>query len=116
MRSFWRSVRHAFRGIMYALRNERNFQIECFAALVVVAAAFVVPLSAVERSLIIFLTGWVMAFELINTAIERMLDIIKPNVHPYVRVVKDMAAGAVLLSSGIAVIIGACIFLPYLIG
>lgn len=116
MKSFWRSVRHAFRGIVYAVRNERNFQIECIAAVAVVLLAYFVPLSSIERILIVFLAGWVMAFELINTAIERMLDIIKPNVHPYVRVVKDMAAGAVLISSGAAVVIGLCIFLPHFIG
>ncbi len=116
MKSFWRSVRHAFRGIVYAIRNERNFQIECVAAVAVIFLACFFPLSSIERTLIVFLAGWVMAFELINTAIERMLDIIKPNVHPYVRVVKDMAAGAVLVSSGVAVVIGLCVFLPHLIG
>lgn len=101
---------------MYAIKNERNFQIECIAAVLVVSLAFAWPLTPFERALILFLSGWVLAFELINTAIERMLDIIKPNVHPYVRVVKDMAAGAVLVSSGVAFLIGVCIFLPYLLG
>lgn len=115
MTSFWRSIRHAFRGIVYAIHHERNFQIECVAAIGVIGLALFLPLSSIELALIVFLTGWVLAFELINTAIERMLDIIKPNVHPYVRVVKDMSAGAVLVSSGIAFVIGLCVFLPYLI-
>ena len=69
MKSFWRSVRHAFRGIVYAIRNERNFQIECVAAVAVVLLACFFPLSSIERTLIVFLAGWVMAFELIAVVI-----------------------------------------------
>lgn len=116
MQSFSRSLRHAFRGVIYAFRHERNFRIECSVGAAVVILSWALPLASIERTIVFFLIGWVLAFELINTAIERMLDIIKPNVHPYVRVVKDMAAGAVLVSSGIAVVIGISLFSRYIFG
>ena len=116
IRVFWRSMRHAASGIVFALVRERNFQIECGFALVALALAFWIPLLPSEWALLLFVIGWVLTLELINTIIERILDIVKPNVHPYVRVVKDMAAGAVLIASFISVLIGIFIFLPHFIG
>ena len=74
----------------------------------------VIGLSALEWILLLCVIGWVLAFEIINTVVERILDIIKPNVHPYVRVVKDMSAGAVLLAAIVAVLVGMYIFIPHL--
>ena len=116
IRVFWGSMRHAASGIVFALVRERNFQIECGFALVALALAFWIPLLPSEWALLLFVIGWVLTLELINTIIERILDIVKPNVHPYVRVVKDMAAGAVLIASFISVLIGIFIFLPHFIG
>ncbi len=111
-----RSARHAVRGIGFALVRERNFQIECGIAIGVLAFAFWLPLLPAEWALLLLVIGWVLTLELINTIVERILDIVKPNVHPYVRVVKDMAAGAVLIASFVAILVGIFIFLPHLIG
>ena len=110
-----RSLRHAAQGIAFVLRNERNFQIECFVSILVVFFATLLPLSLLEWSVLLFMIGWVLVLEMVNTAIERLLDIVKPNVHPYVRVVKDMAAGAVLIASFIAILVGVLILLPHII-
>ena len=56
----------------------------------------------------------VLVFELLNTIVERMADILKPRVHPYIKLIKDLMAGTVLLSSILAIIIGLIIFIPYL--
>ena len=113
MRHPGKSIVHAMNGIVYTFKSERNFQIECTVAGTVVLLMMWLPLSRVECSLLIFTTIFVLGLELINTALERVMDILKPRVHPYARVVKDVMAGAVLMASLGALLIGILIFLPY---
>lgn len=114
-RMFKRSLAHALSGIHYALREERNFQIELVIGIAAIVATFFFPLSPAERSIIFLLVGMVLSLELMNTAFERVLDMLKPRIHPYVKVVKDVVAGAVLVSSLIALLVGLCVFLPYVL-
>jgi undecaprenol kinase len=116
IRIVWRSIRHAARGLAFALARERNFQIECGVAICVVALALVLGFVPWEWAVLLLVIGWVLTLEIMNTIVERILDIVKPNVHPYVRVVKDMAAGMVLMAAFIAVLIGIFLFLPHVIG
>jgi len=104
-----RSFSHAFRGILFALRNERNFQIDTIGGTLAVILMFFFPLS-----LIILSVALVLTLELANTALERVTDILKPRIHPYARAIKDVMAAAVLLVSLAAVAIGVAIFVPYL--
>ncbi len=113
MRSWWKSLRHAARGIIFTFRHERNFQIECGAAFLAVFLGFLSHFSLLDWVILLIIIGWVLTFEMMNTVAERILDIIKPNVHPYVRVVKDMAAGMVLVTSFLALLIGILLFLPH---
>lgn len=112
-KNFLRSLRHAVSGIAYTFRAERNFQIELVLALIVLALAYFFPLTLVERSVIILSIGLVLTLELVNTAFERLLDLLKPRIHPYVKVVKDVVAGSVLVGSVAALIAGLYIFAPY---
>lgn len=73
------------------------------------------PLSGLERALIILSIALVLTLELANTALERVMDILKPRIHPYARVIKDMMAGAVLLTTLAAIAIGIAIFSPYVL-
>lgn len=114
MRRLIRSFTYAVKGILFTIRNEKNFQIEIVAGLLAVILMLFFPLSSMERSLIILSVVWVLTLELANTALERVMDILKPRVHPYARVIKDVMAGAVLLASLSAVAIGIAIFSPYL--
>jgi len=114
MHQFFKSCRHALSGILYALREERNFHLELAAAVVVALLAWYFPLSTSERALIFLASGLVLSLELINTSLERMLDMMKPRVHPYVKVIKDLVAGAVLVGAATALLVGSSIFLPYL--
>ena len=116
VRILFKSIRHSVSGIVFALARERNFQIECGVAMAVIIFAFWFPLLPFEWALLVLVIGWILTLELINTIFERILDIVKPNVHPYVRVVKDMAAGAVLIAAFVAILVGIFIFLPHLIG
>lgn len=113
MRRTVRSIYHALRGILFALRKEPNFQIECIAAGTVGMLMVILPLSNVERSVLALTVALVLGLELANTAAERVMDILKPRVHPYARVVKDVMAGSVLIAALAAIFVGLCIFLPY---
>lgn len=90
-----------------------NFQIEIVMAAIALAVMLILPLSGLEQALVILSIALVLTLELANTALERVMDILKPRIHPYARVIKDMMAGAVLLTSLAAVAVGVAIFLPY---
>ena len=115
MHRYLRSFIYALRGIGFALKSERNFRAEIAIAIVAVILALIFPLSTLERSLIFLSIALVLALELANTAFERVMDILKPRIHPYARVIKDMMAGAVLLTTLTAVAIGITVFLPYIL-
>lgn len=111
-----KSFRYAFRGLKYALRNEQNFQFEILGALFVIILMFLFPTRALEKIALFIVIIAVLVIELINTMFERVVDMLKPRVHPYAQLVKDIMAAAVLLSSIGAVIVGLIIFWPYFEG
>ncbi|MDP2837670.1 MAG: diacylglycerol kinase family protein [Candidatus Moranbacteria bacterium] len=113
MRRLSRSLRHAARGIFFTLQNERNFQVEVVAAGVVLLLMAWLPLSRTEDFFLIIAMMAVLSLELVNTAVERIMDILKPRVHPYARVVKDVMAGAVFVASLGALLLGVLIFSPH---
>lgn len=115
MQRFFRSFRHALRGIWYAFRYEHNFQIELVFAVLVFLLAFFFRLSPTEQSLLFITVSGVLSLELLNTAVERLVDMMKPRVHPYAKVVKDIMAGAVLISALFSVLVGLVLFLPRVI-
>lgn len=116
MKRFGRSLVHAWRGLSYTFQNERNFQVELALGGVVGLFMLWLPLTSLENVTLVLTVALVLALELINTAVERIIDILKPRVHPYARVVKDVMAGAVAVVSLGACIVGAIIFLPYFFG
>jgi diacylglycerol kinase len=115
MGRFRKSLKFALHGLRYAYSQERNFRIEVLVALGVLAAAFVLETTLIEKSILLAMCGLVLGMELANTALERVIDMLKPRVHPYARIVKDVMAGAVLLVSFVALLIGVLVFLPYLL-
>lgn len=115
IRKLNKSFRHAFRGLKYTIANERNFQIELIAAAFVIALIFIFKVKSWEAIILILMIMWVLVTELTNTVVERVADIIKPRVHPYSRLVKDIMAAVVLISSVIALAVGIIIFYPYIL-
>lgn len=110
-RKFIHSFGYAFTGIVTGL-HEQNMRFHVVSALVVIVAGAVTGLSAIEWCVIIAVIGIVLATELFNSAIERVVDLASPNIHPLAKQAKDLAAGAVLVIAGMSVIIGLLIFLP----
>ncbi len=112
---FIRSVRHAIRGVFSVYRTEQNFRIQCAAGLFANTLAVVLPLKGVERLIILIVSVSVLVLELLNTAVERLLDLLKPRLNEYAGEVKDVMAGAVLIASLSALVVGVCIFWPYML-
>ncbi len=109
------SVKEAGRGLRHTFKNEQNFRLQALIGLGVAAAAIYFPLRAWERILVFLLIGLVMTVELLNTALECCMDLLKPRLHHYVRNIKDIMAAAVLVSALGAGVIGLIIFLPHLL-
>lgn len=105
--SFMRSVNAALEGIVHTLLSERNMRVHFIMGFLVIAAGIYFNLSAVEMILVVVAVTFVLVTEMLNTAIEYMSDIVtKEEFHPTVKTVKDIAAGAVFVSSVNAMITG----------
>lgn len=107
--------RYAWNGIKEVYKSEKNFRIHLMIALIVIGTAFVLELSPLEWTAIIIVIASVLSLEMINSAIEKLLDHIAPEQHPVIGSIKDITAGAVLVASIGSVIIGIIIFLPKLL-
>ncbi len=109
------SVKAAARGISFTFKNERNFRIEIYIAIFVVCALIILKASLTQTAIVITMIFLVIMIELMNTAIERVVDILKPRKHPYAKVIKDVSAATVLVLSIGASIVGVIIFIPLII-
>ncbi len=114
--SIIRAFGYAFTGVWYILRHERNARIHLLIAVGVLLSGWILNISNAELAAIFFAIILVFLAEILNTAIEKTLDVINPDHSEKVALIKDMAAGAVLVASIGAAIIGVAIFWPYLVG
>ena len=112
---FIKSIRDALRGLWYVIRSERNARIHLAVAVVVFGAGRFLALSNAELAAIFFAILIVFLAEVVNTALEKTLDLIDTKPNAQIRIVKDMAAGAVLVAATGAVVIGLAIFYPYVL-
>lgn len=80
----------------------------------VILSGFFFSLTKMEWVSILFATGFVMTMEILNSAIETIIDYMRPEIHPQAKVIKDLAAGAVLVAAFVAALIGSLIFIPKL--
>lgn len=113
--SFSESVGHALDGIQYIADHERNFRIEVIFAIVVTIASFLLKVSLIEWCILILVIGIVLALEMINTAIERCVDLVTKDYKELAKIAKDVAAGAVFVMSMFSIVLGIIIFLPKII-
>ncbi len=107
-----RSFQYAWQGFRSCMVSEPNFRIHIITSLLVVGAGFLLGISTAEWLVVLLCIGFVMAMEMLNTAIEKLSDVVHRDHHPGIRQTKDIAAGAVLASAIIAAICGTVIFLP----
>ena len=104
------SVRCAFKGIRYAFATERNIRVHLLVFILVLIAGIAFGISKIEFLLIFAISAVNLSLELANTAIERLADKVSPVYDEQIGVVKDVMAGAVLVSSIFAIIFGLVIF------
>ncbi len=109
-----RSFGYAWKGIRTCVGKEQNLSFHLIATVAVTISGFVLGITRTEWMIIILCIGVVIAAELFNTAIERLVDLVSPGRHPIAGQVKDIAAGAVLVCAATTAIIGLIIFIPYL--
>jgi undecaprenol kinase len=110
---FFSSLKHALRGIFIVFARENSFRLQTMAMAAVLGIVVFVPLELWQRVLLILMSSAVLVLEILNTAFERISDILKPRLHPIVKEVKDMMAGAVLITSITAVVIAVLILLSF---
>lgn len=115
MKRFILGFYFAFQGILNTLKSERNMRVHFLVALLVILAGFYFGLAPLEWLLVGLSISLVIGFELINTAIERVCDLINTSNHPLAKAAKDASAGAVLVAAGFALLVGYLIFFPRLV-
>lgn len=109
---FGTSFENAYRGIKVVLKSEKNFRFHSLIAILVFVLALFFGLDAKELSILVLTTGFVLVCELFNSAIEFTLDAVYKNKYSkLVGMAKDIAAGAVMLSACVSVVIGILLFL-----
>jgi diacylglycerol kinase len=111
---FIASFGYAFSGLYYALCTQRNARIHVMIAMLAIIMGLVLHISAVEFAMIFVAITSVFIAEMFNTVFELCVDLASPEYHPLAKIAKDVAAGTVLLSALLAVIIGLFVFGPHL--
>lgn len=111
---FIRSFSFAWTGICQTFKTERNFQIHVFLSIFVIILGFLFSFTKWEWITVLFLIGGMLSLELINTALEHVVDLVTERYQPLAKAAKDAAAGAVLVYAILSVIIGIIIFYSHL--
>ena len=115
LRRLFKSFNYAFRGLVKTFKEEQNLRLQSLAGLLVVLLACFFQVSRFEWCLLILVISLVVLMEIINSAVERITDVLKPRINGYVKEIKDIMAAAVMVASLIAVIMGLVILGPYFV-
>ena len=114
-RSLIKSFKYAFEGILFSVRHNRNLRIHIGAAILVVAASIFFRVNAFEMGILGIMILLVICLEMINSAIEEMVDLIIREHRQQAKIAKDVSAGMVLVASIGSVIVGILIFVPHIV-
>jgi len=109
------SFRHALSGLAEVARTERNFRIHLVATIIAVGLGVWLTLTKTEWLLLTLAIVSVLILEVLNAVVERLVDLVKPRLHPILHDVKDMMAATVLIAAVGALVMGYFIFLPHLV-
>ncbi|MES2417149.1 MAG: diacylglycerol kinase family protein [Bacteroidota bacterium] len=112
MKRFLKSFGYAFCGLAYAFKTQFNFKIHCLAGILAIILGLYTKLTSSEWLWIVLAITLVIVMELVNTAIELLVDLISPQRQARAGTIKDIAAAAVLIAAFVALIIGLLIFVP----
>ena len=107
------SFKYAAAGVSYAFHTQRNFRIHCVMGTLAISIGALLNLTGAEMAIICITSGLVLTLELLNTAIESVVDLtVGQNYHDLAKIAKDCAAGAVLISAFASVMVGICLIAP----
>ena len=109
-RSFFQSFYYAFHGLIYCFKTQRNIRVHVVAAVCAYGIGSYLGLGSVEMAALFFAIGLVFVAEILNTAIEKVVDMVSPHYHPLAKIAKDAAAGAVLAAAITALAVGYYLF------
>ncbi len=113
MKKFFKGFKFAFEGVIYALKTQINMRFHFAAAFAAIVLALFFSITLIEWFFILLSIALVISAELFNTAIEALTDLSTKEIHPLAKIAKDCAAGAVLIVSVFALIVGLLIFWKY---
>jgi diacylglycerol kinase len=115
IKSILRSFHYAFEGLGFAIRTQRNIRIHLLIGFIIFISAIVLKCSLIEIGLLLITISLVISLEMINTAIEEIINMISPHSQPKAKIVKDIGAATVLISAISAVVLGLLIIGPKLL-
>ena len=110
-----RSFRYAVAGLRYLVRTQPNFRLHLMAAVAVLAASVILGVSAQGTAVLVLTIALVLVAEALNTAIEAVVNLASPGLHPLAKIAKDAAAGATLIAAVMAVLVGLLVLGPPLL-
>lgn len=113
--NFLNAVLNAFNGLYIFFKKERNGQIQFVVAVGVIITGFYFQINSIQWLVILLCVAVVISLEIINSALEKLSDMLEPNYNLSIKIIKDMAAAAVLWAALLSVIIGLIIFIPKII-
>jgi diacylglycerol kinase len=114
-KTLWESFCFAFQGFAYSFKTQRNFRVHCLATIVLVIVIIALDFEPYNIMFLLSAAFLVLCSELINTAIEKTIDLYTEQYHPLAKVAKNCAAAAVLLAALYAVIVGVIVLFPKLL-
>ncbi len=114
-RTFKGSVKNCLDGISYVTKNEKNFKREIALGIIALILSYILKIDKIEFIIVLTMICLVLTTEIINTAVERAVDLVTKEYHELAKIAKDVSAGSVLVTSIFSLIIGIIIFIPKII-
>ena len=115
LKRFFNSFKHSFAGLDYTVKNEQSILVMTIATIFAVILGITFKITPLEWVLMVMIIGIVLSCELLNTAVEAVVDLVSPEIHPLAKIAKDTASAAVFICSLISFIIACFIFIPKII-
>lgn len=113
---FFKSFSYSIEGLKYAYKYEQSMMIHVIATILVIAVNIFFQVTGIEWLITILAIGMVLSAELINTAIEAVVDLVTLEIHPLAKIAKDCASAATFVLAMMAAVIGCVIYIPYILG
>ena len=113
--SLARSFLFALEGLTFVIRNERNIKIHLTLAIIMIGISYWLQITKIEWIILFLLIGGMIVIEIINTAIENVVDLVTNEYHPLAKISKDVAAAAALVHAVMAVMVGVILYTPYVL-